>query len=199
MNRRQTATAAALAAALAWSCADAPTQPEPTAFEGTPSLALGVADGVRISEIHYDNASTDVGEAIEIAGPAGTSLDGWSVVLYNGSNGTVYGTRALSGTLADACTGMGTVVLSYPSNGIQNGNPDGIALVSPTGVVEFLSYGGEFAAVGGVADGMTSSDIGVSESSTTPIPVSAASRRTTSLSSVPSKSTEIGSASLRSI
>ena len=42
---------------------------------------------VFINEIHYDNVGTDAGEAIEIAGPAGTDLTGWSVVLYNGSNG----------------------------------------------------------------------------------------------------------------
>ncbi|MDQ3502195.1 MAG: hypothetical protein M3486_01065 [Actinomycetota bacterium] len=42
------------------------------------------------------------------------------------------------------------VVLDYPSNGIQNGDPDGMALVVVAGgVVEFLSYEGAFTAVGG--------------------------------------------------
>ena len=119
---------------------------------------------VFINEIHYDNASTDSGEAIEIIGPAGTDLNGWTIVLYNGNNGTTYDTRALSGVLSDLGTGFGTFVLEYPSNGIQNGAPDGIALVNATGaVVQFLSYEGTFAAVGGPADGMTSTDIGVSE------------------------------------
>jgi hypothetical protein len=35
----------------------------------------------RFSEIHYDNAGTDANEASEIEGPAGTSLDGWRIVL----------------------------------------------------------------------------------------------------------------------
>ncbi|MGH9270793.1 MAG: hypothetical protein ACRDZ2_05935, partial [Ilumatobacteraceae bacterium] len=37
---------------------------------------------VFINELHYDNASTDTGEAIEVAAPAGTNLTGWSIVLY---------------------------------------------------------------------------------------------------------------------
>jgi DNA/RNA endonuclease G (NUC1) len=123
----------------------------------------------RFSEIHYDNASTDEGEAIEIEGPAGTSLDGWSLVLYNGSNGAPYGTTALSGAIPASCTPRGVVVVTYPSNGIQNGSPDGMALVDETGtVVEFLSYEGTLTGVGGPADGLTSTDIGVSEAGTEP-------------------------------
>ena len=125
---------------------------------------------VFINEIHYDNTSTDEGEAIEIAGPAGTDLTGWSIVLYNGNGGAPYDTTALSGIITDQQGGFGTVSVSYPVNGIQNGAPDGIALVDDTSaVVQFLSYEGSFAAVGGPADGMTSTDIGVSEGSSTAI------------------------------
>ena len=121
-----------------------------------------------INEFHYDNASTDIGEFIEIAGPAGTNLTGWSVVLYNGNDGTPYTTTPLAGVLADEGSGYGFLVLDYPSNGIQNGAPDGIALVDDTGtVVEFLSYEGSFVAVGGPADGLTSTEIGVSEPGST--------------------------------
>jgi len=90
---------------------------------------------VFINEIHYDNTGTDAGEAIEIAGPAGTDLTGWSIVLYNGSNGAVYDTDPLSGVIADQADGYGTVSISYPSNGIQNGAPDGIALVDASSAV----------------------------------------------------------------
>jgi predicted extracellular nuclease len=125
---------------------------------------------VFINEIHYDNAGTDVGEAIEVAGAAGTSLDGWSLVLYNGSNGAVYNTTALSGVILDQQGGFGTTFVSYPTNGIQNGSPDGIALVDDSNnVVQFLSYEGTMTAVGGPADGMTSTDIGVAEDSGTQI------------------------------
>ena len=49
--------------------------------------------------------------------------------------------------------------------------PDGIALVNASSVVvQFLSYGGTFTAVNGPANGMLSTDIGVSENgSGTPV------------------------------
>jgi hypothetical protein len=127
------------------------------------------ATSVFINEIHYDNTGTDAGEAIEVAGPAGTNLTGWSIVLYNGATGAVYDTDALSGVIPNQQSGLGTVSVSYPVNGIQNGNPDGIALVNGTTVVQFLSYGGTFTAVGGPADGMLSTDIGEAEGSGTPV------------------------------
>ena len=120
---------------------------------------------VFINEIHYDNASTDEGEAIEIAGPSATDLSGWSIVLYNGSNGSEYDTQNLTQIIPDLGDGFGVVVIDYQTNGIQNGAPDGIVLYDGTSVVQFLSYEGSFTAIGGVADGMTSTDIGVSESS----------------------------------
>ncbi len=123
----------------------------------------GAASGpaVFINEIHYDNTGTDTGEMVEVAGPAGTNLAGWSLVLYNGSGGAVYDTDALTGVIPNQQNGYGTVSLAYPSNGVQNGAPDGIALVNGTTVMQFLSYEGTFTAVGGPAGGMTSVDIGV--------------------------------------
>src|SRR6185295_527091 len=57
--------------------------------------------------------------------------------------------------------------LDYPVNGIQNGSPDGVALLDNTGtLVEFLSYEGVFAAASGPATGIASVDIGVSEQGT---------------------------------
>jgi LPXTG-site transpeptidase (sortase) family protein len=123
---------------------------------------------VFINEIHYDNASTDVGEAVEIAGPAGTDLTGWSVVLYNGNGGASYGTTNLSGTIPNQQNGYGT--LTFAIAGLQNGAPDGLALVdASSNVVQFLSYEGSFAAVGGPADGLTSTDIGVAETTSTAV------------------------------
>lgn len=124
---------------------------------------------LRIVEIHYDNAGSDVGEAIEIEGPAGFDLNGWSVVLYNGNGGGSYNTQNLSGQLAATCGDRGVTVVNYPADGIQNGSPDGMALVGPTGVAEFLSYEGTFTATNGPAAGLTAVDIGVAESSSTPI------------------------------
>ncbi len=127
------------------------------------------AISVFINEIHYDNTGTDAGEAIEIAGPAGTNLAGWSIVLYNGAGGASYDTRALSGIIPNQQAGFGTLHFTYPVNGIQNGSPDGLALVNGTTVVQFLSYEGTFAATNGPANGMTSVDIGVSENGTEPL------------------------------
>ncbi|GIF20835.1 5'-nucleotidase [Actinoplanes tereljensis] len=131
--------------------------------------AFAAEDTPFISEIHYDNAGTDSGEAIEIQAPAGFDLTGWKVVLYNGdasSGGGSYNTAALSGAVPAA----GVVVQTYAANGIQNGAPDGVALVKPdNSVAEFLSYEGAFAATSGPATGLTSTDIGVLEPGTDPV------------------------------
>jgi hypothetical protein len=130
---------------------------------------------VFFNELHYDNTGTDTGEAIEIAGPTCTDLTGWSVVLYNGNGGASYNTMTLSGPIPGMGAGFGVVVLNYPTNGIQNGNtannePDGMALVDDSNnVIQFLSYEGAFTAVGGPANGMLSTNIGVFENGSGPI------------------------------
>ena len=122
---------------------------------------------VFINEIHYDNLGADAGEFIEIAGPAGTDLTGLSIALYNGNGGAMYDNDALAGALGDQQNGFGTASISYPSNGIQNGSPDGIALVHTEGttitVLQFLSYEGTFTAVGGPAGGLASTNISASQ------------------------------------
>ncbi|MDJ0839892.1 MAG: endonuclease [Acidobacteriota bacterium] len=140
---------------------------------GNPGGGTGGSGGtggtgtIWINEIHYDNASTDTGEGIEIAGPAGTDTTGWQLVLYNGNGGASYSTTNLSGTLSDQSNGFGTAW--YAVAGIQNGAPDGVALVDPQGTVtEFISYEGTFTATDGPANGQTSTDIGVAETSSTP-------------------------------
>lgn len=162
-----------LLAGAASSCADLATSASPVTglrqLNGT-HVARAVLPPVRISEFHYDNTGTDAGERIEISGPAGTSLTGWTVVLYNGANGAVYDTDPLPTPIPAACGPRGVVVVTYPANGIQNGSPDGLALVNPSGVViEFLSYEGSFVAVGGPANGMTSVDIPVSQNGSEPL------------------------------
>ena len=131
------------------------------------SVSLNVATLPWINEIHYDNASTDVGEGFEIAGPAGLDLSGWQAVTYNGNGGGVTAALGLSGVLNDDGSGFGFRFV--PRAGLQNGPADALALVDPEGVVvEFLSYEGVVRAIGGAADGMLSSDIGVSEGSSVP-------------------------------
>ena len=68
--------------------------------------------------------------------PAGSSATGWTVELYNGSGGARYDSDLL------VPNANGVAVVTYAGT-LQNGSPDGIALVGPTGTVaEFLSYEG---------------------------------------------------------
>lgn len=125
------------------------------------------AQTVWINEIHYDNIGADVNEGVEIAGLAGTDLTGWKLLPYNGDKGTYYSSKNLEGTIPDQMNGYGTVWI--PVAGLQNGSPDGIALVNASStVIQFLSYEGSFEATNGEASGMTSIDIGVAQSSSTP-------------------------------
>jgi hypothetical protein len=146
-----------------------------------PSAASAVAPDdsqVFINEIHYDNSGVDAGEAIEIAGPEGTDLSGWSLVLYNGNGGASYGTQALGGVITEQQGGFGT--LTYATAGLQNGgsDPDGVALVDAAGaVVQFLSYEGSLTATNGPAVGLTSTDVGVAQSARPSAPRSACGGR----------------------
>ncbi len=135
-----------------------PAPDEPAAPTGGPASDLW------LSEIHYDNVGADVGEGVEVSGPAGASLDGWRVVLYNGDGGTAYETVSLSGALPTT----GAQWTAIPR--IQNGSPDGVALVAPDGSArQFLSYEGAFVASDGPAQGRASEDLGVSEGPDTPV------------------------------
>ena len=125
---------------------------------------------VFINEVHYDNAGNDIGEFVEILAPLGEDLTGWSLVLYNGANGLPYNTLNLVDASRTDIGSISLYVFSLPSNGIQNGAPDGFALVDANGaVVQFLSYEGTMTALAGPASGLLSTDIGVSEDSATPV------------------------------
>lgn len=124
------------------------------------------ASQVWINEIHYDNKGSDRNEFVEVAGTAGSNLSGWSIVAYNGSNGESYMIKSISGSLTNKQNGFGMIKVS--ASGLQNGSPDGVALVDNNGdVVQFLSYEGSFTASNGPAAGMTSTDIGVAETTNT--------------------------------
>jgi len=131
---------------------------------------LTTAQTVHITEIHYDNAGGDVGEFVEIfvTNPQPTILSDYEVTLYNGSGGASYNSETLdmmTQSTSDATNAIGTgrYYTWYPSS-IQNGAPDGLATSGPSGLIEFLSYEGDFTATNGPADGQTSTDIGSSES-----------------------------------
>ncbi len=128
----------------------------------------GAAAALWINELHYDNAGADVDEGVEIAGAAGTSLSGYTIQLYNGNGGGRYRTVALSGSLPSQQGGGGT--RWFPISDLQNGGQDGVALVDPDGqLVQFISYEGTLNGTDGSATGRSSSDVGVSETSSTPV------------------------------
>jgi len=124
-------------------------------------------EDIWINEIHYDNDGTDTDEGVEIAGTAGSVLSEYALIFYNGNDGRIYdGTNTLTGTLDDEQCGFGAAWFAHV--GIQN-DIDAIALVKGTNVIQFLSYEGVLTAANGPALGLTSIDIGVHESATTPV------------------------------
>ena len=142
------------------------------AILGLSSVAIAGPNDVWLNELHYDNSSSDVNEFIEIA--IGDSITPTDVVvyLYNGSNGTVYKTLSVGPLGADLIEGQqqGDMTLYWGLvSGIQNGAPDGVAITVSGSVEHFVSYEGTLTATNGPAVGMTSTDIGVSESSSTPV------------------------------
>ncbi|WP_299225293.1 choice-of-anchor D domain-containing protein [uncultured Psychroserpens sp.] len=117
-----------------------------------------------INEIHYDNAGGDVNEGVEIAVPTGSAcINDLQVIAYNGANGQSYASANVPTTGGTTTNGVTFYWISIA--GLQNGAPDGLALVctNPNSVIQFLSYEGSFNATNDVANGSTSTDIGATE------------------------------------
>ncbi len=136
------------------------------------AFASPLSAAVFINEIHYDDSTGtgDVGERVEVIATEGENLANYTLTLYNGSGGAPYTATGAAVTAPASITcGSGTAsVVVFTEPGLQNGAPDGIALVGPSNaVVQFLSYEGSFTASGGPANGMTSTDIGVAETNST--------------------------------
>lgn len=98
-----------------------------------------------INEVDVDQAGTDALEFLELydGGDGGSSLDGYSLVFFNGSTDTAYQTISLSGYDTDAngffvigSAGTGATGLSWTdlglgeTNRLQNG-ADAVALYGP--------------------------------------------------------------------
>jgi hypothetical protein len=102
----------------------------------------GSADLV-INEVDYDQAGTDHDGFVEIhnAGDASATLDGLAIVLVNGGDSTEYRRLALTGTLAAGA------YLAWDTD-LQNGAPDGVALVDANAgvLIDALSYEGAITA-----------------------------------------------------
>ncbi len=143
-----------------------------TATFGTSSAIANVTVGADaghlvINEVDYDQPGTDTAEYVEIYNPssAARTLVGVSLMLVNGANNAVYSTIDLTsvGSLAGhgylVISGTGVTVQAggvpfaptpaWTSNAVQNGSPDGMALVDTkaVAVIDALSYAGAMTAV----------------------------------------------------
>lgn len=133
------------------------------------------ASSVFISEFHYDNDAGDTGEFVEIYVSTLIDIADVRVDFYNGNDNEIY--DSVIGSSMGAFTPGSLVTLpdgdfrvfSADVPGIQNGSPDGLSVGVSGTLVEFISYEGTLTAVGGIADGVTSTDIGVAQSGSTPI------------------------------
>ncbi len=120
-----------------------------------------------INEFHYDNTSTDIGEFIEIVGPAGLDLSNYRIIFYDGADGLEYlAPLLLYGIIDNESNNFGA--LSFTRANIQNGSPDGFALINEitNEVLQFISYEGAFLANDGTANGIMSINIDVFEDGT---------------------------------
>lgn len=139
-------------------------------FTSTPGAGGGpLPADVFINEFSYDNAGADTGEFVEVVTGPGFTGNPSDVVLllYNGAGGATYGSsHTLSTFTAGGVTSSGHRIYSKLIAGIQNGNPDGFALVVGGAVTRFISYGGSFTATSGAANGLASTNIGVSQATT---------------------------------
>lgn len=127
-----------------------------------PILLSSQNPGVFINEVNY-LTSNPLKRGIEIAGEAGSNMNGWFAVFYNPS-GMVVASRDLSGEeIPDQDNGYGSIWYDV----IQNYQPSGggAALVNSNGGVEqFVSYGLlglVLQAVDGPASGLTAQYIGM--------------------------------------
>ncbi len=108
--------------------------------------------GVVIDEVLYDANGADLDTFVELRGPAGTDLAGFSLVGINGTNGQVYSTVELSGVIAsdglfvvvnaDAQDTALLAAADLVASGVdfQNG-PDSIQLRWGDQVVDAVGYG----------------------------------------------------------
>ncbi|RUA17926.1 MAG: hypothetical protein DSY55_01190 [Clostridia bacterium] len=113
-------------------------------FNSTPSIAAGCdPNNIIFSEIDYDQPGSDHDEFIELFFPNGGTVSDCEIQLVNGNGASKYATIDISGTYT------AKQYVAFFHAGIQNGSPDGFALVDTSStagtVVWFYSYEGTIA------------------------------------------------------
>ena len=112
--------------------------------------AAAQAPAVLLNEVYYDGVGSDADSFVELRGPAGTSLEGFTVVGVNGSDGADYHSVALVGSIgadglfvlmdATAPAAWTAVADQLGDADLQNG-PDSVQLRFGGVVVDALAYG----------------------------------------------------------
>ncbi|MCF8363023.1 MAG: carbohydrate-binding protein [Prolixibacteraceae bacterium] len=124
-----------------------------------------VAPNAWINEIHYDKVSAGDNEFVEIVieNIEDLNLDDFSLYFYDGADGKQYlsGEEFIKGD-KDSIYTFYTYNANAGEDWILNENA-GIALVHEGNVIQFISYDGTFEALDGPAEGMISTDMGVSQ------------------------------------
>jgi len=147
------------------------------AFEISLLLLLATASQALpiLSEIYYDAPGTDDGQLfVELAGVAGTSLDGFVLEGVNGSNGAVGPTIVLSGAIgadglfvvADRMSDGTTLVVGadlLANFDFQNG-PDSIVLRDGSTILDAVGYGVFSAGEIFAGEGMAAPDVSAGSS-----------------------------------
>ena len=122
------------------------------------ATVVGAKPHLVINEVDYDQIGTDNNEFVEIYNPGGTAVDlaPYALVMVNGSNNMEYLRVALAGMLpaggycvvgaSTVKVPMGVIKIDFKAaaDSVQNGSPDGIALINVNAktVEDALSYEG---------------------------------------------------------
>ena len=121
---------------------------------------------VWINEFHYENSGNDTIEFIELVVDtlSTTNLENIHITLVNGNDNASYGEISFADFIrTDTIDSFLFLVAEVGS--IQNGSPDGIALLYNDKITEFISYEGAFT----TSTWGLSTDIMVEESASTPV------------------------------
>ncbi|ADV68915.1 lamin tail domain-containing protein [Deinococcus maricopensis] len=138
-------------------------QPTTTA-QGAALRTLAAAGEPVINEVYYDAPSTDSGTFIELRGPAGLSLSGYTLTAY-GSTGNSYATINLSGTIPASGYFVVAQDTTVTNRTLVNASVDlyntssSVRLTKSGALIDAVAYGnpssnlGEGSSAGGVSAG----------------------------------------------
>ncbi|MFC4639212.1 lamin tail domain-containing protein [Deinococcus hohokamensis] len=114
--------------------------------QGRSFQAQAAAGEPVINEVFYDSAGTDAGTFIELRGPAGKSLSGYTLAAYD-TAGTQYRTITLSGTIPASGYFVVAQDTTVPGRTLVNSGADlnngstSLRLLSSSTVIDALAYG----------------------------------------------------------